>query len=617
MQPVWLRLSCVLLGLVFSAPTLAEGLPRAVLLLDQSAPISPFGERFRAVFATELSAAPGDPIGTFVENLDIGRFQAIDYPERLQSLLRAKYLGEPIGVLAAIGSAAAEVALPLRDTLWPDAALVVLDFDAAAARKVVPPKSLRIVAPLRFANLIRAAKVVAPGLNRLALVGDRFEAQPFRRHYSQELSAAAAGLQIDDLSERPLSELRSRLQQLPNDSVVVYTATYRDGAKRLVPAEVLKAVAGFSPRPVVVDAESQIGTGSIGGLVLNTDLIARSVAGATTGLLSGTKTADGSVVVVDAPRFIFDWREIVRNKLTGKRFPAGTELRFRTPTVWEANPILVAAIAAAVVLQSAIIFGLLVEHRRRQVAERNLRAFMLELATMDRSATLGALSTSLAHELSQPLGAILASAEAGELLIRKNAASIDDLKEILADIRRDDHRATEIINRLRKLMRSNKPPTEAVEVRALMADMLQMVEREAANRRVALRLNPGAHLVYVAADAIHLQQVLLNLVVNAMDAIQEAGRSGVVQFNSVVLDDGTVMLSIADDGIGIPERDLETVFKAHHTTKQSGSGLGLFICRHIVTTYGGKIWAERRTAGGTVFRIVLLPWKEEDQRSVA
>jgi len=285
-----------------------------------------------------------------------------------------------------------------------------------------------------------------------------------------------------------------------------------------------------------------------------------------------------------------------------ERLPAGSEVRFREFSIWEQYRWQVAA-AIFVFLQTALIGWLLFEHRRRRILEMKLRARLLELIHLNRIATAGVLSASVAHELNQPLGTIQSYAEAATLYLQADPPDIERAEKILANIRRDNQRAADIISHLRGLLKKrDELELEECDLNKTVRDALQILRPEALKRGVALDAHEAKCPLPVRADPIHLQQVILNLAVNGMDAMRDfAPGGGEISIHTALADESAIEVRVADSGMGIPTDKLDTIFDSFHTTKRDGTGLGLSIARAIVETHGGKIWAENRPTGGAVF----------------
>ena len=265
------------------------------------------------------------------------------------------------------------------------------------------------------------------------------------------------------------------------------------------------------------------------------------------------------------------------------------------------------AIFFALLLQAALIGWLLFEHHRRRIVEMKLRARLLEVIHLNRTATAGALSASVAHELNQPLGAIQSYAEAATLYLKADPPDIERAERILANIRRDNQRAADIISHLRGLLKKR----DAIELQDFdlndaVRDALQILRPEALKRGVALDADEANSPLPVRADRIHLQQVILNLAVNGMDAMQDcAPGGGKISIQTALADESAIEVRVANSGTGIPTDKLNRIFDTFYTTKRDGTGLGLSVARTIVETYGGKIWAENRPGGGAMFRFTL------------
>ena len=241
----------------------------------------------------------------------------------------------------------------------------------------------------------------------------------------------------------------------------------------------------------------------------------------------------------------------------------------------------------------------------RRRAELETDAQRREMAHLSRVATLGELTGALAHELSQPLTAVRSNAQAARHLLNREPLDQAELRAALDDIVRNNRRAGAVIDRLRAMLRKESPAFQPVDVNDVVRDVVDLAHGEILSRRINLtsRLTPEVPLVQ--GDRIQLQQVLLNLILNACDAMgeTEAGRRQLVL--ATELTDGFVQLAVSDGGPGIPESQLERVFEPFVTFREQGLGLGLAISRSIVSDHGGSIRAENNADGGATFRCFL------------
>ena len=228
-------------------------------------------------------------------------------------------------------------------------------------------------------------------------------------------------------------------------------------------------------------------------------------------LLHGEKVSDIPIMVGDFRKPIFDWRELQRFGISENRLPVGSEIRFRQPTLWRDYFWQFLGVLAILLIQASMITWLLRERHRRQRAELESRQRFVEMTQMNRSLTVSAMSSSIAHELNQPLGAILNNAEAAEILLTKDPPDIHQLREILADIRNDDMRAGDVINHLRGFLKNGELNLHEVDMNRVIADVVHIVEPEAAIRGISIDASGARPALAVRADRVHMQQVLLNL----------------------------------------------------------------------------------------------------------
>jgi signal transduction histidine kinase len=262
-------------------------------------------------------------------------------------------------------------------------------------------------------------------------------------------------------------------------------------------------------------------------------------------------------------------------------------------------------IAGLILLQSALISGLLFERRRRVYAEVQARQRSAELAHVNRVAMVGELTATIAHEINQPLGAILTNVETMQLMVRSPAPDLQEIGEILADIRRDDLRASEVIDRLRAQLRKVPAELKDIDLNEVAEESLRFLSALAVAREVDLTSFIAPASLPVKGDRIQLQQVTTNLIVNAMDAMSNMPGTARRITISTARDGNSACLSVSDAGPGIPVDHLKEIFEPFFTTKEAGMGMGLSIARTIVEAHDGKLSVENEAGRGATFRIRL------------
>lgn len=237
-----------------------------------------------------------------------------------------------------------------------------------------------------------------------------------------------------------------------------------------------------------------------------------------------------------------------------------------------------------------------------------------DLVHASRLAMLGEFTTGIAHEINQPLGAILSNAEAAEMLLDQTPPPMDEVRRILVDIRNDDLRASHVIQRLRALLRRGEVERVAVPLESIITEVTAILNSEAKRRGVQVRTRLPAEPLTVLGDPIHLQQVLINLMINAMDAMSPPPPNSHLEIRLQRQGDRG-LLAVQDSGVGLPAELIPRLFDRFFSTKPNGMGMGLAISRSLIEEHGGSIWVESQVGRGTTF-FVSLPLVPAADRSL-
>jgi signal transduction histidine kinase len=579
---------------------------RSILFLDQSDLRGPFYyEVFRA-FRQRIAADPQSHLTIYSESLDLSRFGGAAHEQIVRAYLHEKYRDTPIGVIVAIGTATLELVLRWRSELWPGVPVVfgLIDANDLAPVKTEPDITGGTV-DLRLADAVRAARAVVPHLNGIVFVGDDWNRQLVFGHWKEEIRTAGAGLQLTELIGLPMSELRQKLAALPDRTAIIYSAVYSDEKGGFYPpALTLRLISKSANRPIIVASETFLEPGGIGGFVLQPEAIGTDAASRALRIVGGEDVSHIPIGPTNAVKPIFNFLQMQRWNVSEATLPPGSEIRFRDPGLWQEYRWQSAVAVTVLLMQAGLISILLRERRRRSDAEQDARRRLSELAHVQRQSIAGELSASIAHELNQPLGAILTNAETAEFILEGPNPDLREVKEILADIRHDDLRASQIIGHMRSLLKRTPFELQEVDLNDVMREAFDLMSAQAATRNVALYLNTAPGRLPVNGDSIQLQQVILNLVFNAMDAMTEIpfGRTII---GKTEVDGGNVVISISDSGPGLPAENPNEIFDPFFTTKEQGMGIGLSIARTIVQAHKGRIWAENQPEGGATFWISL------------
>ncbi len=424
--------------------------------------------------------------------------------------------------------------------------------------------------------------------------------------FQRALARTSHRVTLEWFTRLAADDMVKRVAALPAHSAIFYPTIRVDGHG--VPQEGDALLLRFieeNRAPIFTHTDSLFGHGIVGGPMFSSQEMADACAKVAVQLLNGELPGDIKIVPVGlaAPRY--DWRQLQKWGIKESLLPPGSEILFREPTEWQRYSWQIAFFAAVILIQAGLIAILLNEHRRRKWAEVQARQRMAELARVNRFSTAGELTASIAHEINQPLGAILTNAETAQAILKSQSPDIVELKDILDDILQDDRRASEVIRRIRSLL--SKAPFELknLDLNDVARETVEFLSTLAIGRKVELHSLITPNALPILGDPIQLQQVILNLVVNGIDAMKDTPAENRIVSIRTSRVEKFAQLSVSDFGSGIPADKLKEVFEPFFTSKEAGMGMGLSIARTIIEAHGGLIWAKNRDHGGASFRIKL------------
>jgi signal transduction histidine kinase len=336
----------------------------------------------------------------------------------------------------------------------------------------------------------------------------------------------------------------------------------------------------------------------LAGTKATTDVVLR--------VLAGEKPFDIKTPPLEYGPAKYDWRQLQRWRVSESRLPPGSEIYFREPTLWDKYRWYIALLVAVLLAQVGLIIVLVSERRRRLYFEVQASRRSAELAHSNRYSMAGELTASITHELNQPLGAILTNTETAELLLKSSSPNLDELREIVTDIRLDDQRANNVLRRLRSLLKKAPSEIKDVDLNEIAGESIQLLSPLSIAREVNLSGFTAPMSLPIRADPVQLQQVIVNLIVNAMDAMSQMPRAERRVTVHTARNDNFAEVSVSDTGPGIPSEKIKEVFEPFFSTKAEGMGMGLSIARTIIEAHDGRIWAENKAGRGAVFHISLL-----------
>jgi len=256
-------------------------------------------------------------------------------------------------------------------------------------------------------------------------------------------------------------------------------------------------------------------------------------------------------------------------------------------------------------VESGLVLASVSDITERLLSEHESAEQRNELAHLSRVAMIGEMSSSLAHELNQPLTAILSNALAALRFMKQDPFDIEEGRESLVHIVENDKRAGEVIRRLRAMLRKERVPHNRLDINDVVQDGMRLVASDMLNRNVAVSLALAPDLPAIDGDRVQLQQVLLNLAINACDSMNHLASDRVLAIQTARAGQAGVQVSVTDVGRGIPPAELERIFEPFVTDKPEGMGLGLPVCQSIIQAHGGKLWATNNPERGATMHFVL------------
>jgi signal transduction histidine kinase len=599
----WIAFASGVSGVVSASPDAP-----AVLFLEEDEAGRPGYVALMSGFRQVLEKRLPGRVAIYQENLDLARFSDPDYRGRCRQWFQDKYRDTEIDVLVASGPLSVKLAGDLREELWPGARIIGVAGDPLAEGV---PHVTWLTMKLDAAGTLDAARALMPGASRLVVVvGAKSAYAGFNEFILREAEAAAArhGLAMESLAGLSLAETRHRLSLLSRDAIVFYGSISVDGAGRAyTPRDVLEDLARASGAPIFGFSETFMGFGMTGGVVLRMEELGRELADMTAEALTAPAGKAPASRESRAQGTLFDWRELQRFGLSRSRLPEGAEIRFEPPSLWKTHRTAVLVSATVLVAQSALIVAFMIQLRRRRRAEQKVLMQRDQLAHVGRVSSLGQLAASIAHELNQPLGAILRNAGAAELLLQKADPDMRELGAIIADIRADDRRASTVIERMRALLTRHSLDFEALDLEELLNEAAELLKYEAMQRGVALKVATAPNLPAVQGDRVHLQQMVINLALNSMDALERKPNGTVILEAEPDPSGRRIVLRVRDNGPGVTESIRSALFEPFQTSKPAGMGMGLAISQTIAEAHDGVLGLESSGPDGTCFSCTLHP----------
>jgi signal transduction histidine kinase len=608
-----LTLCVVLAG---ALPAFGQERARRVLLLypyDNAVPATNLaGEAARK----RLLERGKKQIEIFIDFLDLVRFPDETHGQRTARFLAEKYAQTPFDLVIALNTESLRFATRHRHLFAANVPIVFCCVTRAVVDAATRPNDITgIVSEYDLTRTVELARRLQPNARNLVYIGGASEIdRRWAETYSRQLRPYEELYNTTYLVGLVHEDLLRRVAQLSRDTIVLIGPTFTDGAGRqFVPLEATEEIARTASAPSYGNVDPSLGRGIVGGHMASFTADGSELADLALEILAGADPRAIAPRTTSSLQYRVDAQQLQRWGLSEKNLPEGTIVAFRQPTLWEQHRNVVIITIAVIVFQAGLITALLIQIFRRRRVEHAMQVAQSELARVTRLTTMGEMTASIAHEVNQPLAAIVANSDAGLRWLGNPTPNLDEAKAAFRRVTQEGHRAAEVIATVRAMFKKDAQARARIDVNKLVSDVLALVQGELQGNNISARISLADGVPLVHADRVQLQQVILNLTMNATEALAGiSDRERVLRIRSELQGAAEILLSIEDNGPGIAPDSVDRVFEAFYTTKAHGMGMGLSICRSIVESHGGRLSASQGRPHGAVFQ-VALPIEARDE----
>ncbi len=587
---------------------------RVMVLYSFGRDFKPWSEYAKTI-RTELERTSPWPINLFAHSLDAARSGDPEVEQPFVEYLTALYATQPLDLIISIGAPAAAFVQRHRSSFFAGVSMVLtaidgrrVQFSELSANDATV--TVRIDYRAAFENILR----LMPNTRSVVIVVGTSPIEKFwKAEIARELEPLAKRIDISWTDQLSFEEVLHDAAKLPPRTAIFWELMIADAAGVVHEGSTaISKLYDVANAPIFSYDESFFGREMVGGPFLHVIDTSRKTAEVATRILGGEKAGDIKVAPVEFGRPMYDWRLLQRWNISESRLPPGSDILFRRPSAWDLYRWQIVAIGLAVLLQATLIHWLLRERRQRRLSEALSRSTLSELARVNRIATGDELSASIAHEVMQPLTGMVSSANAGLRWLTGSPPDIERARAMLDQIVSAGHRAADAVRAIRSVFKREYVCHQPLEVNRVIAAVLDLVRSDLEQNNIEMKTRLSRDLPLVMADSVQLQQMLLNLVLNAMDAMKSVvpAETGLLRIRSRIEGDG-IGIDVEDSGVGIHPDMLDRIFEPFVTTKREGLGLGLAICRSIVEVHGGRIEASLRKPRGLTVHVHLPATRQE------
>lgn len=596
----------VLVSIALIAPAEASESRRVLILHSFGRDFRPWSEYAKAI-RLELERQSPSPLDVQEHELVTAKSSEERPEAAFVQYLEALFAARRPDLIISIGAPAASFVQRHRAKLFPASPMILTVVDQRRVKySDLGPNDAVVAVAIDYSAALKNVLQVLPEANHIAMV---VGTSPIEQFWREEIGRATEPLSdrvkftwYDTLS---FEEILQHAASLPPNSAIFWELMIVDAAGVVYEEDrALARLHAVANAPIFSYTDAFFGREIVGGPLVPVTDAAQRVGEVAARILSGENASSIKVAPVGMGVPKYDWRELQRWGIPESRLPPGSEIHFRSPSAWQQYRLQILFVVAGVLLQGLVIAWLLYEQRRRHRAEMMTRRTMAELQSVNRLATAGELSASIAHEVKQPLTSVAANAYAALNWLKSGTPNLDEARSSLDRIVSAAHRANDIVSSVRAILSKQEQETGDVDINELIMSVLTAGRMYLRSHQVELDLKLADGLPAVEGNRVQLQQVVLNLTANAVEAMEAMPVKRLSVRTTGVSSEG-VRITIEDTGSGIEPANLDQVFKPLFTTKSRGMGIGLSICRSIVEAHGGRIDARSAPQRGAIFEVDL------------
>ena len=610
------RILATVIGFIFLLPLIAcpatfaaDQAKRITLVHSFGRDFKPWSEYARAI-REELQRQTRWPVDIMDQLLSSARVSGGNPEGPFISYLEQLYVANPLDLIITVGAPAANFFQRNRATLFPGTPLLMA---AVNQRRILTSALTENDTVVAVNNDHLAAfeimlQVLPATRQVMVVIGNSPSEKILRVALERELKPLEGRIKLEWTDNLSFDELLKSAATLPPHSAIYWYNLSVDAAGVAHEGDKpLTRVHAVANAPIFSYDDSYFGRELLGGPMQSVAEGSRQIASVAVRILGGEKAGDIKTPASQFSTPKYDWRELHRWGISESLLPPGSQVLFREPSLWQQYFWTMVAILAALAVQSALIIALFWEDRRRRRSEANAQVLMVGLAHTNRIATAGQLTASIAHEIRQPLASIASFSSAGLNWLKRQPPNVEEVRSGLENIINQVHRVDDVIKSVNALFKNESTARTEVNLNTLVRQVLTSTARAVVFNGIVLETNFADNpSPYVMANPGQLQQVILNLITNAIEAMSASEHGArTLRIETSIDRTDSVVITVADSGPGFDAKTAGQLFQPFFTTKSSGMGLGLPICKSIIEAHGGHLTVASQAPRGAVFRVEL------------